>query len=101
MIGLDDLGGLPVHEALLAEVGGSTVHAVRTASPHYLLDVPEHVLELLAVRLALHHLATERGRLHEIPADLAPQLVEAIGADDVSTLAALAAGAIPTERTPQ
>lgn len=99
MIRDDELGGLPIHDQILGRTPVDTVHAVRLAAPVYLLDVPEDAASRAAVRLALHHLATPRGRLYEVPAGFAPDLVSAIADDDTHKLAALAASAITTDRS--
>lgn len=98
MIRTEELAGLPVHDQLLGRLEGDTVHAVRLAAPVYLLDVPDDAADRPAVQLALHHLATRRGRLWEVPAAIAPDLVSAIADDDSTTLAALAAQAITTTK---
>lgn len=99
MIIADHLEGAPVHEALLVHVGneGGAVHAVRPAADHYLLALPDQIAARPAVRLVLHHCATRRGAHYVIPAALAGRIVAAIGADDIHTLAAIAADAIKKE----
>lgn len=99
MIRAEELAGLPVHDQLLGRLEGDTVHAVRLAAPVYLLDVPDEAAARPAVQLALHHLAIRRGRLYEVPAAIASDLVSAIADDDSTTLAALAAKNLSTDRS--
>lgn len=99
MIRTEELAGLPVHDQLLGRLEGDTVHAVRLAAPVYLLDVPDDAADRPAVQLALFHCATRRGRLYEVPAAVASDLVSAIADDDTKTLAALAARNLSTDRS--